>query len=59
MDDRYELYIDVQKKACYTCKNYRKCNVLNSDVPCNYEPSKEAKMSIKGVRGFWSKSMNV
>lgn len=59
MDDRYELFIDVQKKTCYTCKNYRKCNVLNSDVPCNYEPSEEVKASIKGVRGFWSKSINV
>ena len=59
MDDRYELFIDVQKKACYTRKNYRKCDVLNSDVSCNYEPSEEAKASIKGVRGFWSKSINV
>ena len=59
MDDRYELFIDVQKKAGYTCKNYRKCDVLNSDVSCNYEPSEEAKASIKGVRGFWSKSINV
>lgn len=59
MDDKYELFIDVQKKTCYTCKSYRKCNVLNFDVLCNYEPSKEAKSSIKEVRGFWNTSINV
>lgn len=59
MDVRYELLIDVQKKACYTCENYRKCDVLNSDVPCTYEPSKEAKAGIKGVKGFWNTPINV
>ena len=51
MDDRYELFIDVQKKACYTCRNYRKCNVLNSDVSCNYEPS-EQKRVLRELEDF-------
>lgn len=58
MDDRYELFIDMQKKACYTCKKYRKCNVLNENVGCDYEASEEVKKCIKGINGFWCKSMN-
>ena len=41
--DNYELLLDVQRKACYTCENFRKCNVLNDDISCDYKPSKEAK----------------
>lgn len=54
MVDNYELLLDVQRKSCYTCENFRKCNVLNDDVPCNYKPSKKAKKGIKGVNGFWN-----
>ena len=54
MVDNYELLLDVQRKSCYTCESFRKCNVLNDDVPCNYKPSKEAKKGIKGVNGFLS-----
>ena len=54
MVDNYELLLDVQRKSCYTCESFRKCNVLNDDVPCNYKPSKEAKKGIKGVNGFWN-----
>lgn len=32
MTDNYELLLDVQKKACYTCENFGKCNVLNADL---------------------------
>lgn len=56
MADNYELLLDVQIKTCYTCESFRKCNVLNDDIPCNYKPSKEAKKDIKGTKGFWNTS---
>lgn len=49
----YELLLDVQSKKCYTCTNYRKCNVLNDDVPCAYHPSKEARRKIIGAKEFF------
>ena len=56
MGDNYELFLDVERKACYTYKNYRKCNVLNDDVSCNYKTSKEANKGIKKSKGFWNTS---
>ena len=54
MVDNYELLLDVQRKSCYTCESFRKCNVLNDDVPCKYKPSKEAKKGVKVANGFWN-----
>ena len=48
----YELLLDVQSKKCYTCTNYRKCNVLNDNVSCDYHPSKKTKSAIRGTKGF-------
>lgn len=49
----YELLLDVQSKKCYTCANYRKCNVLNDNVSCDYHPSKEARRKIRETKGFF------
>lgn len=49
----YELLLDVQNKKCYTCANYRKCNVLNSNVSCDYHPSKGARKRIRGVKSIF------
>lgn len=54
----YELLLDVQRKKCYTCNIYGKCNVLNDDVPCNYNPSKEARKMISRSKGFFGYKYN-
>lgn len=54
MVDNYELLLDTQRKACYTCESFKKCNVLNDNVPCNYKLSEETKNGIKGIKGFWN-----
>lgn len=55
MVDNYELLLDVQRKACYTCESFRKCNVLNDDVPCNYKTAKKQRKALKELRDFWNR----
>lgn len=59
MDSRYELLLDVQNQKCYTCQNYRRCNVLNADVSCDYKVSEKARREIKGVAGFFGVALDV
>lgn len=35
---------DIEGKTCNTCKKYKKCEVLNKDIKCEYVISKKAKI---------------